>query len=104
MKIIFLIYNRAIQFIFAYYKYKTTKRNHLAFTSTLPSALLKELEIYAHKFKTTKKNLIEKAVTNYLEELKRQEYISSFKYANKDKETLLMAEEGIAEYKKLLEK
>ena len=38
------------------------------------------------------------------EEFKRQEYINSFKYANIDKETLLIAEEGIAEYKKMLEK
>lgn len=79
-------------------------RNHLTYTSTLPNNLLKELEKYADKFKTTKKNLIEKAVTNYLEELKRLEYVNSFKYANQDKETLMIAEEGIAEYKKMLDK
>ncbi len=79
-------------------------RNHFTYTSTLPGSLLKELEEFAHKLKTTKKNLIEKAVTNYLEELKRQEYIKSFKKANNDNETLLIAEEGIAGYKKMLEK
>lgn len=77
-------------------------RDHLTYISILPSALIKELEQYATKLKTTKKSLIEKAVTNYLEELKRQEYINSFKYVNKDKETLLIAEEGIAVYKKML--
>lgn len=79
-------------------------RNHLTYTSTLPNNLLKELEKYAEKLKTTKKNLIEKAVTNYLEELKRQEYVNSFKYANQDKQMLMIAEEGIAEYKKMLDK
>lgn len=79
-------------------------RNHFTYTSTLPATLLKELEEFAQKLKTTKKNLIEKAVTSYLEELKRQEYIKSFKYANNDKETLLIAEDGIARYKKMHEK
>lgn len=79
-------------------------RNHLTYTSTLPDNLLKELEKYALKFKTTKKNLIEKALTNYIEELKRLEYVNSFKQANQDKDLLMIAEEGIAEYKKMLEK
>ncbi len=79
-------------------------RNHATYTSTLPNNLLQELEKFALKFKTTKKSLIEKAVTNYLEELKRLEYVNSFKRANEDKDMLLIAEEGIAEYKKMLDK
>lgn len=79
-------------------------RNHLTYTSTLPNNLIQELDKYAAKLKTSKKSLIEKAVTIYLEELKRQEYVNSFKYANQDKEMLMIAEEGIAEYKKMLDK
>ena len=48
--------------------------------------------------------MLENAIINYLDELKREEYINSFKYANKDKERLLIAEEGIADFKKMLEK
>ena len=79
-------------------------RKHVTYTSTLSPAILKELELYAVKLKTTKKLLIEKAITSFLEELKRQEYVRSFQNANADKEMLLIAEEGITEYKKMLDK
>lgn len=79
-------------------------RKRITYTSTLSTAILKELELYAAKLNTTKKLLIEKAITRFLEELKRQEYVRSFQNANADKEMLLIAEEGITEYKKMLDK
>jgi len=44
------------------------------------------------------------ALKRFLEELKKREYIRSFKKANKDKEMINLAEEGLEDYLKMIDK
>lgn len=73
------------------------------FTSSLPDELLNELSSAAAKLSMPKNKLIEKALRVYLEQLKRMEYIKSFKKAYKHEDTLSIAAEGMAEYLKQVE-
>ncbi len=73
------------------------------FTSTLPDALLKQLDSYAKSLKLPKNKIIEKALTLYLDQLKRAEYIQSYKQAGQDVDIMAVAEEGIEDYFKQLE-
>ncbi len=50
-----------------------------------------------------KNKIIEKALTIYLEQIKRMEYIKSFKKAYKNEEMLSIAAEGMTEYLKQLD-
>ncbi|MEQ8908030.1 MAG: ribbon-helix-helix domain-containing protein [Vicingaceae bacterium] len=72
------------------------------FTSTLPDELLAELSEQAKKLKVPKNRLIEKALSTYLNHLKRLEYIRSYQQASKDENLIAMAEEGMADYLKQL--
>lgn len=73
------------------------------YTSSLPADLLEMLEQYAVKFKVPKNRIIEKSLKAYFENLKRAEYIRSFKVAAGDSEIIDMAEEGLDEYLKILD-
>jgi predicted transcriptional regulator len=73
------------------------------FTSTLPDDLLKTLAEKASALSMPKNRLIENALRLYLEHLERAEYKKSYSEASNDKDTLLMAEEGMEEYLKQLE-
>ncbi len=74
------------------------------FTSTLPDRLLRQLAEKAESLSIPKNKLIEKALRVYLEHLEKAEYIKSYKRAASDKDTLQMAEEGIAiDYLKQIE-
>jgi predicted transcriptional regulator len=73
------------------------------FTSTLPDALLKQLNDTAKKLKLPKNKLIEKALTIYLDQVKRAEYIQSYKQAGQDANIMSIAEEGMEDYFKQLE-
>ena len=68
------------------------------FTSTLPEELLIKLDQAAKKLSIPKNRLIEKALTIYLDQLTRAEYINSFKQASHDENLLSMAEEGMEDY------
>ncbi|MCF8460694.1 MAG: CopG family transcriptional regulator [Flavobacteriales bacterium] len=68
------------------------------FTTTLPNDLLDLLSQKAAEYHIAKNKLIEKALRVYLDELKKAEYIKSYKRAAKDPDTLLIAEEGMADY------
>lgn len=72
------------------------------FTTTLPNDLLERLSQKAEEYHLAKNKLIEKALRVYLDELTKAEYAKSFKRAANDPDTLLMAEEGMAEYLRLL--
>lgn len=72
------------------------------FTSTLPNDLLKQLDTVAKSLSVPKNKLIEKALRIYLDQLKRAEYVKSYK--NVDEELMTIAEEGMAEYCKDIEK
>lgn len=73
------------------------------FTSSLPSDLLRKLDIYAQKFKVPKNHILEQALVTYFEKLKEAEYVYSFKKAAGDPEMGMMAEEGLSDYLKILE-
>ena len=73
------------------------------YTSSLPEELLQLVEEYAAKFKVPKNKIIEKSLRAYFENLKRAEYIKSFRNAANDKEMSDMAEEGLEDYLKILD-
>lgn len=74
------------------------------FTSTLPDDLLSKLSEKAGKLSMPKNKLIENALRLYLEHLEKAEYIKSYKQAAADQDILSIAEEGMADYLKQLEK
>lgn len=73
------------------------------FTSSLPDNLLKELGKTAKELKMPKNKIIEKALSVFLEQLDRAKYAQSYKQMANDKDMLLMAEEGMADYFKQLQ-
>ena len=68
------------------------------FTSSLPQSLLNTLEEKAKQLSVPKNKLIERALSLYLDQLNRAEYANSYKQMADDKDLLLFAEEGMAEY------
>ena len=75
----------------------------VTFTSTIPDELSNQLNEKARALSLPKNKLIENALRLYIEHLERAEYIRSYKQASEDKDILLMAEEGMADYLKQLE-
>jgi len=73
------------------------------YTSTLPEDVLKKLEFYAGKFRLPKNKIIEKSLIAYFEQLRKAEYILSFRQAAADPEMMQMAEENLSDYLKILE-
>lgn len=73
------------------------------FTSSLPDELLLKLAQVAKELKMPKNKLIEKALELYLLEIEKAQYAKSFRRAAKDPETLQIAEEGMADYFKMLQ-
>jgi hypothetical protein len=72
------------------------------FTSTLPDNLLEQLNDFSKKLKMPKNKLIQKALTLYLDQLERAEYIRSFRQYKNENDIFLIAEEGIEDYYKQL--
>lgn len=73
-----------------------------AFTSSLPDDLLKVLDKTANELKTPKNKIIEKALKLFIEEVDKAKYAESFRRASKDKDIMAMAEEGMADYYRIL--
>jgi len=74
------------------------------FTSSLPDNLLSSLKDTAEKLAIPKNKIIEKALRIYLDQLNRAEYVKSYKRAAADTDIITMAEEGMEEYLKQVEK
>jgi len=74
------------------------------FTNTLPDNLLEKLSEKAKALSLPKNKLIETAVRLYLEHLDKAEYIKSYSQAANDKDILTIAEEGMEDYFRQLEK
>jgi metal-responsive CopG/Arc/MetJ family transcriptional regulator len=74
------------------------------FTSTLPEDLLQLLKEKAEKLSVPKNRLIEKALRLYLDHLNKAEYAQSYRQAQGDKDILSIAEEGMEDYLRQLEK
>ena len=75
----------------------------VTYTSKLPDTLLKELETVANKLKTSKKDVIETALTLYFERIKKAEYIASFKRAKGDEDIIELTGSGFEDYLKMIE-
>lgn len=73
------------------------------FTSSLPDKLLQDLDKTSKELKLPKNKLIEKALELFLDEIQKAKYAKSFKRAAKDKDIMAMAEEGMADYYKMLQ-
>ncbi|WP_031426041.1 CopG family transcriptional regulator [Flavimarina sp. Hel_I_48] len=73
------------------------------FTSSLPSDLLDDLAKMAKKHKIAKNKILEKALTIYLDQLNRAEYVRSYEEAGQDLEVMEVAEEGMSHYLENLE-
>ena len=84
-----------LRFIFVIYKY-----NMATFTSTLPDDLLKLLHEKAIQLNLPKNKLIEKALSIYLNQINRVEYIQSYQQMESDSDVLSLAEEGMQDYLK----
>ena len=74
------------------------------FTSNLPDDLLQLLALKAKAMALPKNRLMENALRLYLEHLERAEYARSYKQASNDDDLLQIAEEGMSDYLKQLEK
>jgi hypothetical protein len=74
------------------------------FTSSLPDDLLNRLSARAAELKLPKNKLIERALEIYLDQLNKAEYVRSFKQAVDDKDLMSMAEEGMEDYLKQIDK
>jgi predicted transcriptional regulator len=68
------------------------------FTSSLPDDLLQLLADKAKELSVPKNTLIEKALRIYLEQLNRAAYVKSYKQMAADTDTMMIAEEGMADY------
>jgi predicted transcriptional regulator len=73
------------------------------FTSSLPDELLKRLSETAKELDLPKNKLIEKALEVFLDEIKRAKYARSYKRAAQDEEIMQIAEEGMADYFRMLQ-
>jgi len=71
-------------------------------TSSLSPEIISRLDDYSKKFRIPKSRILEQALEAYFEQLKKAEYIRSFKAAAGDEELLSMAEEGFEDYLKIL--
>lgn len=72
------------------------------FTSSLPDELLKSLTKTSKELNMPKNKLIEKALQLFLDEIQKAKYAKSYKRASADKDIMAMAEEGMADYYKML--
>ena len=73
------------------------------FTSSLPDEILQRLSEKAKKLSLPKNKIIERALSIYLDQLNRAEYIQSYKQAESDDDILTIAEEGMEDYLQQIE-
>jgi len=69
-----------------------------AFTYTLPDELFIKLKDTSKDLSLPINKIIDKALLIYLDQLKRTEYVKSYKLASQDEDILVMAEEGMSDY------
>ena len=74
------------------------------FTSSLPNSMLQELSKKAKELSLPKNKIIERALSIYLDQLNKAEYIKSYKRAANDADITLIAEEGMVDYLQQLDK
>lgn len=67
----------------------------ITYTSTLSACLMEWVKKQAKKNNVTQREIIERALINLKNDVKRRELEDTFKRASKDSEVALMAEEGL---------
>lgn len=65
--------------------------------------MIAQLNNYSKKLQLPKNKLIQKALTLYLDQLERAEYIHSFRKYKNEEDILLIADEGMEDYYKQLD-
>jgi len=73
-------------------------------TTSLPAEVLNNLDHYAKILAVPKNRVIEKALKDYFEKMKKAEFEYSFKKAASDPVVCSMAEMGLEDYLKMLDK
>lgn len=76
----------------------------ITYTIKLSESMFQELEQMTQKLRKTKRDIIETALAQYFEQLKRAEYIGSFKKAKGDDEMNEMCEIGFDDFLNRLDK
>lgn len=74
----------------------------ITFTNNMSPDLMQWMEKYSAQKKLTKRAVMEAALTEFREGLRRADYAESFKRASSDPEMKSMAEEGLGDYLKQL--
>jgi predicted transcriptional regulator len=72
-------------------------------TTSLPDEMVNMLSRYAEKFNVPKNKILEEALKLYFDKLKKAEYTRSFRKASLDQDMQNLAEDGLAEYLKILD-
>ncbi len=73
------------------------------YTSSISESLMKKLRQYSIKYKMPKNKIIEKALNNYFEQIKKAEYIKSFKIEKNESENMELAEQGLGDFLKMID-
>lgn len=74
----------------------------ITFTNNMSSDLMQWMEQYSSREKLTRRAVIEAALTEFRNGVRRKEYAESFKKASLDSEIKNMAEDGLGDYFKQL--
>lgn len=78
-------------------------KKSIVLTTSLPDDMVNMLSHYAEKFNVPKNKILEEALKLYFDRLKKAEYTRSFRKAAADPEMQTLAEEGLADYLKILD-
>jgi predicted transcriptional regulator len=78
-------------------------KNSSVFTTSLPNEMVMMLNQYAEMFNVPKNKILEEALNLYFDKLKKAQYIRSFRKAASNEEMQSLAEEGLADYLKILD-
>jgi len=78
-------------------------KKSIVLTTSLPGDMVNMLSRYAEKFNVPKNKILEEALKLYFDRLKKAEYTRSFRRAAADPEMKTFAEEGLADYLKILD-
>lgn len=73
------------------------------FTSSLNDSLIKKLKEYSDKYKMPKNKIIENALNNYFDAIKRAEYAKSFRKEKNNPENFELAEQGLDDFLKMID-
>lgn len=76
----------------------------VTYTSSLPSIVMNDLSEYAERHKKKKNEVITEAITIFLQDKRKREYAESFKRMKNDPEQKALAEAGVGDFLKMIEK